>query len=91
VSLVHEALLEGFKDVSCNIGTVELGLLLLIFRKLLTHVLIQTFLFAFNLTLNSVEDFFLLAMLTFHFLEFGSESAEFLNLRRESVLLLLAL
>ena len=91
VGLVHEALLEGFKDVSRNIGSVELSLLLLVLRKLLAHVFVQTFLFALNLTLNSVVDFLLLAMFAFNFLELGSESAKFLNLRCETVFLLLAL
>jgi hypothetical protein len=70
---------------------VKLGLLLLILRELLAQVFVQTFLFALNLTLNSVEDFLLLAMLTFHFLELCSESAKFLNFRCKTVLLLLAL
>ena len=74
-SFIHESLVEGVKNFSLDVSSVEFGLLLLVLSKLLAHVLVQSFLFAFNLALDSVISLLLLNVLTFNFLELSTECA----------------
>jgi len=91
VSFVLHTLLESFHYVSLNVVGVELSLRLLVLIIVLSDVLVHPFFLALNSRLYAIVHLLLLRVFSFNFSEFGSQRAQFLDLRRQSVLLVLAL
>ena len=89
--LVAQPLLESLKDVALDVVGVELRLMVVEFRELIPHVLLQAFFLAIDGTLNRIVHFFLLVEFSFNLSEFSTQRSELLDLWGEAVLFFLAL
>ena len=91
MGFMHQALLEGFEDVGLNVVRVEAAFTLMVFLKLVAHVLFNSLFLAFNLALYLFIGALLFVIFGFNFSKLGAECAQFFYFRCESVLLFFAL